>query len=78
MTVKETITKILKNENSNITLDDEDDYGAKFKEIGLDSLNLVMAMLMIGEHYALELDESDLEEIETVGELVSYIEQKTG
>ncbi|MFQ3235281.1 MAG: acyl carrier protein [Paraglaciecola sp.] len=77
MTVKTTITEIFLQENRNITLEDDDDYQAMFKEVGIDSLDLVMATLKIGEHYALEFNDEDLEEIETVNELVSFIERKT-
>jgi acyl carrier protein len=77
MTVKKTITNIFLEENKNITLEDDDDYQAMFKEVGIDSLDLVMTTLKISEHYGIEFNDEELGEIETVNELISFIESKT-
>lgn len=77
MSIKENITKIILKENSNIILNTEEDYDSTFRDIGVDSLDLMMAMLKIGEQYTIDISENDFDEITTVNELVQFIKHAT-
>lgn len=53
------------------------DNDTTFASLGADSLDVVDIAMTIEEKYGLDVDNTDLSEIETVGDLVELIEKET-
>lgn len=67
--VKELIMDALDMEEEKITLE------ANFKEdLGIDSLDLFEMVMTVEDNFDIEIPSEDLEGIQTVGDLVKYIE----
>lgn len=77
MSIKENVTRILKKENKAIVLQSEEDYQAAFRDVGVDSLDLMMTILKIGEEYQIQISEDDIEQLESVNDLIRYIDACT-
>lgn len=52
---------------------DKLDTSAKFKELGLDSLNIVELLLQLEEEYGIHFDDVDMTNIVTVQDLLDNI-----
>lgn len=46
------------------------------KDLGCDSLDIVEMLMTVEEKYGFEVDDSDVEGLSTIGDVVKYIEQK--
>jgi acyl carrier protein len=59
---------------------DEDKIGsaATFREMGLDSLDVVSLVMALEDRLSLEIPESDLEGVNTFGDALALIERKVG
>ena len=67
--VKEIIVKELKVEAEKVTLD------ARLKDdLGADSLDAVEIIMDIEDEFNIQIDDSEAENIKTVGDIVKYIE----
>lgn len=77
MSLKNKVTDIFLNEKPSLTIESEDDYNTKFRELGIDSLDLMIAMLKVGEAFSIELDEKSLENIATLNDLINFVESNT-
>lgn len=53
---------------------DEIDTSANFKELGLDSLDIVELLLQLEEEYGIHFDDVDMTNITTVQDLLDAIE----
>lgn len=59
--------------------DDEVAGGASFiEDLGADSLDVVELVMAFEEEFDIEIPDEDSEKIQTVGQAVEYIDQKTG
>lgn len=47
-----------------------------FEELALDSLDVVQMIMAIEEAFKIEIADEDVEQLQTVGQLVDYIEEK--
>lgn len=47
------------------------------EDLGADSLDVMELMMTLGEEFDAEVDESEVENLSTVGALVQYIENNT-
>ena len=58
----------------------EDKIGstATFREMGLDSLDIVSLVMALEDRLSLEIPESDLEGVNTFGDALALIERKVG
>ena len=71
--VKEIIVEQLGADESNVTTD------ASFQDdLGADSLDTVELVMAFEEKFGIEIPDEDAEKISTVGEAVSYIQNKQG
>jgi len=71
--VKEIIVEQLGVEESQVT------ERAKFVEdLGADSLDTVELVMALEEEFSLEIPDEDAEKIASVGDAISYIQEKTG
>lgn len=69
--VKEIIREKLDLDGVEITLE------SNFKEdLGADSLDLFELVMAFEEEYGVELEAENLDQIKTVGDIISYIEEK--
>lgn len=70
--VKEIIVKELKVEAEKVTLD-----SSLKEDLGADSLDAVEIIMDIEDEFGIEIDDTQVEAVATVGDLVNYIEQLT-
>ncbi len=50
---------------------------ATFQGLGLDSLDAVELIMMIEEEFDIQIDDSEVENLKTVGEIIKIIEDKS-
>lgn len=50
--------------------------GNTFKDLRLDSIDVVQVVAVIEDTYDIELDENEVDEIKTFSDFVKYVEQK--
>jgi acyl carrier protein len=53
-----------------------DDPGAKFEDMGLDSLAFVEVQLAMQQEYGFTIPDEDASEITTVGEAIDYVNRR--
>jgi acyl carrier protein len=70
--VNELLTQEFKVEEAKIS------PAATFREMGLDSLDVVSLVMALEDRLHLEIPESDLEGVTTLGDALSLIERKVG
>jgi acyl carrier protein len=51
---------------------------ARFEELEVDSLDLVELAQIVEDEYGIELQDSDLDKVETVGDVVELIASRSG
>ena len=51
--------------------------GARFEDLEVDSLDLVELAQIVEEEYGVEIKDSDLEHVQTVGDVVEMIAQRS-
>jgi acyl carrier protein len=72
--IRKAVKEIILQENSGVQIEDEEDYHAEFSDIGVDSLDLLMATLKITEVYGVEFSEETFDEIRNIQDIVNLIE----
>ncbi|MSR93573.1 acyl carrier protein [Clostridiaceae bacterium 68-1-5] len=71
--VRKLVAENLGVEEGSITL------GSSFKkDLGADSLDLFEMVMALEEEYGIEIPTEDLEQMDTVGDVMAYIEQHKG
>lgn len=61
----------------NLDLDpSEIDFDSKISDLDIDSIDLVDFIMLIEDEYSLEFSDEELDEIETLADIVSVIESK--
>ena len=48
----------------------------RFSEQGIDSLGIFNILLLVGEHYKLEIPDRDVPDVQTVDEIVGYLNRR--
>ncbi len=71
MNIQEKVAKIFTKYNKNTDIKPE----TSLKDLGLDSLDLVEVLMDIEEEFGIEFE--DMESLQTVNDVLSYIEEKT-
>ncbi len=54
-------------------LQDEDEL---IRDLDMDSLGILEIAVDLESHYAVEIEDEDLDEIETIGDIIHYIEER--
>lgn len=54
----------------------EIDFDSKISELDIDSIDLVDFIMLIEDEYSVEFSDEELDEIETLADIVSVIESK--
>ena len=69
-TLQQAIKKELGRDLGTLTKD------TSFEELALDSLDVVQMVMAIEEAFDIEIDDDDVENLKTVGQLLDYIEER--
>ena len=69
-TLQQAIKKELGRDLGTLTKD------TSFEELALDSLDVVQMVIAIEEAFDIEIDDDDVENLKTVGQLLDYIEAR--
>ena len=69
-TLQQAIKKELGRDLGTLTKD------TSFEELALDSLDVVQMVMAIDEAFDIEIDDDDVENLKTVGQLLDYIEAR--
>ncbi len=69
--VKNQIAELLGADASTITAESD-----LIKDLKADSMDIATLLLEVEENYGIEIDEDELENLKTVGDIVKYIEAK--
>ena len=69
-TLQQAIKKELGRDLGTLTKD------TSFEELALDSLDVVQMVMAIEEAFDIEIDDDDVENLKTVGQLLAYIEAR--
>lgn len=69
--VREILCEQLELEEDQVTMD-----SSIMEELGADSLDLVDLAMSIEDEFNIEIPDEDIDKIETVGDLVRYIEEQ--
>lgn len=69
--LKEVLTEKLKVEPDRVTRD-----ANLFNDLGLDSIDLMTAVMAVEEKFGIEVADEELEKVETLGEAVDLLGQK--
>ena len=69
-TLQQAIKKELGRDLGTLTKDNS------FEELALDSLDVVQMVMAIEEAFDIEIDDDDVENLKTVGQLLDYIEAR--
>ncbi len=74
--IREKVREIILDESPNAQMEDEEDYLSVFSDIGVDSLDLMMVLLRVSETYELEVKEDQFGEIESIQDIVKFVETR--
>lgn len=70
--MKDKILEII-SEECNINIYELDDDSSFIEDLGLDSIQLMELVMILEEEFEIEMDEDDITSIETIGDVIEYI-----
>lgn len=68
--VKEIVSRIIRKPDLNFS------HEATFKDFEADSLDIVQILVAIEDHYDIEIDDDELQEVQNMGDFLAYVENK--
>ncbi|MBD0683557.1 MULTISPECIES: acyl carrier protein [unclassified Pseudomonas] len=74
-TTKETIIELISNANVGADASSLRD-NLRLVDQGIDSMDIFAIMLAIQDHYQIQIPDSDIENLKTLNDLISYIDSK--
>jgi len=77
MAVPESIKSII-SEQLGVKKEEITEEASFIDDLGADSLDTVELVMALEEEYSLEIPDEDAEKMKTVGDVVKYIQEKTG
>ncbi len=69
-TVKQIVTRIVRKPDLNFSPE------ATFKDFDADSLDIVQILVAVEDHYDIEIDDDELQDVQNIGGFLAYIENK--
>ncbi len=69
-TVKQIVTRIVRKPDLNFSPE------ATFKDFEADSLDIVQILVAVEDHYDIEIDDDELQDVQNMGGFLAYIENK--
>jgi len=69
-TVKQIVTRIVRKPELNFSPE------ATFKDFDADSLDIVQILVAVEDHYDIEIDDDELQDVQNIGGFLAYIENK--
>ena len=69
-TVKQIVSRIVRKSDLNFSPE------ATFKDFDADSLDIVQILVAVEDHYDIEIDDDELQEVQNMGGFLAYIENK--
>jgi len=69
-TVKQIVMRIVRKPDLNFTLE------ATFKDFDADSLDIVQILVAVEDHYDIEIDDEELQDVQNMGGFLAYVENK--
>jgi len=69
-TVKQIVTRIVRKPDLNFHPE------ATFKDFEADSLDIVQILVAVEDHYDIEIDDEELQDVQNMGGFLQYIENK--
>ncbi len=69
-TVKQIVMRIVRKPDLNFSPE------ATFKDFDADSLDIVQILVAIEDHYDIEIDDDELQEVQNMGGFLAYVENK--
>ena len=69
-TVKQIVTRIVRKPELNFSPE------ATFKDFDADSLDIVQILVAVEDHYDIEIDDDELQDVQNIGGFLAYIEDK--
>jgi len=76
MEIKSKITKMVKDANKTVIIENDDDFDRTLDEIGLDSLDFMSILFSVQEKYNITIPDEDIDGLETLNKLIRYIDEK--
>ncbi|MBU2884057.1 acyl carrier protein [Psychrosphaera sp. B3R10] len=77
MNIKQKVTDIILQQNSDAHIESEADYQLTFAQIGLDSLDSMTVILKVNKEFKIEISDDKMEELNTINSLIVEIEKQT-
>ncbi|MFO8101822.1 MAG: phosphopantetheine-binding protein [Dehalococcoidia bacterium] len=68
--VKEIVSRIIRKPDLNFS------HETTFKDFEADSLDIVQILVAIEDHYDIEIDDDELQEVQNMGDFLAYVENK--
>lgn len=69
-TVKQIVMRIVRKPDLNFTPE------ATFKDFDADSLDIVQILVAVEDHYDIEIDDEELQDVQNMGGFLAYVENK--
>lgn len=71
--VRDALRQIIMDENAEAKLEEDADFKADLRDIGVDSMGLMMTTLKLTEAYGITFSDADLDELATADDIVKRI-----
>ncbi|MDF1815517.1 MAG: acyl carrier protein [Verrucomicrobiales bacterium] len=72
--IETTVLELMEGAVSGLKIDPEKDRDKTFKEVGIDSLDKMMILLAIQEHWDCEFAPEEIDKLDSFGELCTMVE----
>ena len=71
--VRAELTSVVKKIQPEAVLDTDDCFDLRFREIGIDSLEVMNVLLAVQENFGVEIPDADIDALHTLGDVEKYI-----
>lgn len=71
--IRAELTSVVKKIQPEAVLDTADCFDLRFREIGIDSLEVMNVLLAVQENFGIEIPDADIDALHTLGDVEKYI-----